>query len=256
MKTKSTTLSFKAIIIYVALCFFGSYSVFSQGAAINSTGAAASSSAILDVSSTSKGALFPRMTEAQKNAISAPSTGLLIYQTDGTSGFYNYNGSNWVTVGGATQHFVGELYGGGVVFCAYGNHGLVVSLSDISTGYVWSNITNATVGTTTIDGNANTTAIINQAGHTNSAASLCRAYTGGGYNDWYLPSVDEYSLMYDNRMILYKALGYSALPVTDYYWTSSEKTGSPYVWCFNFANGTPDYQGKNNPSPIRAIRAF
>jgi hypothetical protein len=52
-------------------------------------------SAQLEVKSTTKGLLSPRMTEAQKNAISTPATGLLIYQTDGTSGFYYYDGSIW-----------------------------------------------------------------------------------------------------------------------------------------------------------------
>lgn len=48
-------------------------------------------SALLDVSGTGKGVLLPRMTAAQKSAIASPATGLLIYQTDGTAGFY-YNG--------------------------------------------------------------------------------------------------------------------------------------------------------------------
>ena len=52
-------------------------------------------SSLLELSSTSKGLLVPRMTEAQKNAISSPAQGLLIYQTDGTIGFYNHDGSNW-----------------------------------------------------------------------------------------------------------------------------------------------------------------
>jgi hypothetical protein len=59
--------------------------------------------AMLDVSSTTKGILIPRMTAVQKSAISSPATGLLIYQTDGTPGFYYYNGSAWGLVGaGAT----------------------------------------------------------------------------------------------------------------------------------------------------------
>ena len=55
-------------------------------------------SAILDVSSTSKGVLIPRMTAAQKNAISSPTTGLLIFQTDAPSDFYYYNGSSWISL--------------------------------------------------------------------------------------------------------------------------------------------------------------
>ena len=55
-------------------------------------------SAILDLSSTTKGVLIPRMTAAQKAAISTPTTGLLIYQTDAPSDFYYYNGSSWISL--------------------------------------------------------------------------------------------------------------------------------------------------------------
>ncbi|MGC6480120.1 MAG: tail fiber domain-containing protein [Flavobacteriaceae bacterium] len=58
-------------------------------------------SAALEIVATSnnKGILIPRLTEAQRNAIASPATGLLIYQTDNTPGLYNYNGSNWVGFG-------------------------------------------------------------------------------------------------------------------------------------------------------------
>jgi len=58
-------------------------------------------SAALHVVSTTKGMLITRITQAQKIAIVAPATGLLIYQTDATSGFYYYNGISWVTFGAA-----------------------------------------------------------------------------------------------------------------------------------------------------------
>jgi hypothetical protein len=54
-------------------------------------------SSVLDVTSTTQGILVPRMNAAQKNAIGTPATGLLIYQTDGTPGFYYFNGAAWVT---------------------------------------------------------------------------------------------------------------------------------------------------------------
>ena len=53
-------------------------------------------SSILDLTSTTKGMLVPRMTATQKSDISSPATGLLIYQTDGTTGFYYYTGSAWI----------------------------------------------------------------------------------------------------------------------------------------------------------------
>lgn len=54
------------------------------------------SSSILDLSTTSKGMLIPRMTMVQKIAIANPATGLLIYQTDGAEGFWYYTGTTWV----------------------------------------------------------------------------------------------------------------------------------------------------------------
>lgn len=56
-------------------------------------------SALLDLSSTAKGFLVPRMTLIERNAIASPLTGLLIYQTDNTPGFYHYNGAAWVQTG-------------------------------------------------------------------------------------------------------------------------------------------------------------
>ena len=53
-------------------------------------------SAALEVASTTKGFLPPRMTATQRAAISSPATGMMVYQTDGTSGLYVYSGSAWV----------------------------------------------------------------------------------------------------------------------------------------------------------------
>jgi hypothetical protein len=57
-------------------------------------------SSMLEVQSTTSGFLTPRMTAAQRAAIASPATGLIVYQTDGTSGFYYNMGTpgspNWV----------------------------------------------------------------------------------------------------------------------------------------------------------------
>lgn len=65
-------------------------------------------SAMLDLNSTVSGLLIPRMTQAQKTAIPTPATGLLIYQTDGTSGFWYYNGSAWVTFTSSGWNILGD----------------------------------------------------------------------------------------------------------------------------------------------------
>ncbi len=55
----------------------------------------AEGSARLELSSSNKGFLMPRMTQTQKNSILSPTAGLLIFQTDNTTGFYYYTGSVW-----------------------------------------------------------------------------------------------------------------------------------------------------------------
>ncbi|RZK74627.1 MAG: hypothetical protein EOO92_16945 [Pedobacter sp.] len=52
-------------------------------------------SAQLDVESTTKGLLPPRMTASQRGAISSPANGLMVYQTDAPAGYYLYSGSTW-----------------------------------------------------------------------------------------------------------------------------------------------------------------
>lgn len=79
------------------------------------------SSAALDVTSTTKGFLVPRMTQAQKTAIATPATGLLIYQTDGASGFWFYNGTAW------------QAFSGGNVWGLTGNSGTIVGTNKLGT---------------------------------------------------------------------------------------------------------------------------
>ena len=55
---------------------------------INTDGSAPESSAMMDVKSTDKGILIPRMTIAQRDAISSPANGLLVYVTDDNSFYF------------------------------------------------------------------------------------------------------------------------------------------------------------------------
>ena len=87
------------------------YNSNSGGVGVGTNGAPHSSAA-LDVSGTTKGFLFPRMTYTQRIAIGTPATGLMVYQTDAvglsTSGVYFYDGSIWKRIARAD-----ELGGGG-----------------------------------------------------------------------------------------------------------------------------------------------
>jgi hypothetical protein len=70
-------------------------------------------SSLLEIKSTTKGLLIPRMLAKQRTAIIKPAEGLMVYQTDGTKGFYFYNGTAWValagTAGSETDPQVGTI---------------------------------------------------------------------------------------------------------------------------------------------------
>ena len=69
-------------------------------------------SAQLEVNSTTKGFLPPRMTSTQRNAISSPAQGLMVYQTDATAGLYYYTGSAWIYIINATSDVLPVANGG------------------------------------------------------------------------------------------------------------------------------------------------
>ncbi|MEJ8820357.1 hypothetical protein [Lacibacter sp. H407] len=85
-------------VLFVICFFLNALVVNAQSAAINTDGSNADASAILDVKSTNKGFLLPRMTTAQRTAIVLPAKGLKVFDTD-TNSFWFYNGTAWVEIG-------------------------------------------------------------------------------------------------------------------------------------------------------------
>ena len=59
-------------------------------------GTAPDPDAILDLQSTTKAFMLPRMTKSQRDAIPTPTEGMMIYQNDNTPGLRTYNGTNWI----------------------------------------------------------------------------------------------------------------------------------------------------------------
>ena len=162
-------------------------------------------------------------------------------------------------------HYIGELFGGGIVISVWKisgvEHGLIASLTDVIAGYqAWSNITSY-IGVTAQsprNGQANTTAIISQAGHVSSAASLCDNYSNAGYTDWYLPATWELIAINNAVLIINEVLGDVNGIKMDRYWTSTESTSyvSGYVWDVDFNNDAVYVYIKSNTRKVRAVRRF
>lgn len=90
----------KKLVLFVTFLFL-TFSLFAQNVAITDDSEySADGSAMLDVKSTTKGFLPPRV--ASTGDVSSPATGLLVYQTGATAGYYYYNGSSWIQIGSAS----------------------------------------------------------------------------------------------------------------------------------------------------------
>src|SRR5688500_673932 len=222
-----------------------------------------SSSSQLDVSSTNKGFLPPRMTFDQRNNIPTPVEGLVIWCNN--CGIYGelqvFNGVIWTNISGGNVSgipVVGDSGGGGIVayilqsadpgYILGGTHGLIAAPQDQSTSIQWgcSGIFIGGTSTALGSGQSNTTAIINGCVF-NSAAKICNDLVLNNYTDWYLPSKDELNILSLNQV---EIGGFTAT----FYWSSSEDT-SVTAWGEHFG-GAQNSFGKSNSYRVRAIRSF
>ena len=160
---------------------------------------------------------------------------------------------------------------GGVIFHRYkdgtNENYLVVDTTNISISSFWSNIDNVAIGATaqsTWDGLSNSNAIIAQVGFTSGAAKLCLDSTNNSQTDWYLPAIDELSLLWQNRFNVNRTLSgassFGAIPGAtqigyNIYWSSTENDDTT-AWIFNFFIGSATYYTKDDTNYVRAIRKF
>ena len=220
-------------------------------------------SSALDITSTTGGLLVPRMTAAQRDAITTPSQGLIIFCTDCASGEGELQiklTSSWKnTIGGDVNDppAIGDTHQGGIVFYLDGNGGgLIATPSDqyATWGCYVQTIggTSSAVGT----GAANTTAILSGCSETAIAARICADLTLGEYDDWFLPSKDELNLMYEN-IGPGNALGLGNVGnfSSSFYWSSTE-LGNVSAWLQSFTSGYQSWNAKNATVTVRAVRAF
>lgn len=90
----------KNLSFFIAILMLYSNAIFAQSVGISNDNSAPDNSALLDVKSTSKGMLVPRMTKTQRDSIAVPATGLIIFNT--TTGIINvFNGTFWACMDGS-----------------------------------------------------------------------------------------------------------------------------------------------------------
>ncbi|MEO6130690.1 MAG: DUF1566 domain-containing protein [Saprospiraceae bacterium] len=220
-------------------------------------------SAQLDVNSTSKGFLLPRMTFTQRNVIASPAPGLVVWCKNCTlyGEMQVYNGVAWTNMtGGAASSALafGESGGGGIVayillpgdpgYDPNIQHGLIAA-SNNQTSSQWGcsgTFIPGAEGTAFGTGNQNTLDIVAGCATAGIAARVCNDLVLNGYSDWYLPSKDELYLLYQNI-----AGGFAQFP----YWSSSEYDDTR-AWNQDFSSGSQGLGFKNISYPVRAVRNF
>ena len=115
----------KKILLFFCYAITTSQFITAQ-VAINTDGATPNSSAMLDIKSTTKGFLTPRMTTAQRTAIASPATGLVVYDTDVNKFFYYAVGS-WIEMGTGSATNYWTLTGNNISKNNSGNVGIGTS---------------------------------------------------------------------------------------------------------------------------------
>lgn len=256
-------------IVFVILVIASYHS--SAQVSINSFGNSADSSAILDVQSTNKGFLAPRMTNTQIDSILNPAEGLIVYNSDAHKPVF-FNGTEWLFFDGKKMLYIGKYYEDGVIFYidSTGEHGLLCATSDstiwdggggnpILIYTTWSGAGLSFVGGTETGigtGLSNTILLVNEYAPFDCAAMWC--YEASDPNHpWFLPSRDELVEMYQNRELIDAtsiAYGGTAFRPEDY-WSSSEFAGGQ-AWIVAFSNGSVAEQFITIELYARSIRSF
>jgi hypothetical protein len=182
-----------------------------------------------------------------------------------TSDAGTFTWTNISTLNGT--HYLGENYGGGIVFYVYdnGKHGLIISTEDQSAGVNASTYTSETCCLTTNAfrdginaGMSNTERIILTQGSGNYAAFLAANYKGGGFGDWYLPSIAELKLIILNKKYIMSTF-LNSLDQFKKYWSSNENPNDKkQIWVSLLTLDSGNFTAKysNDSIRVRAIRAF
>jgi hypothetical protein len=188
-------------------------------------------------------------------------TGGTNYTVAGTSQILSVPYSLYSETAGSTRgHYIGENYGGGIVFFVYdnGQHGLIAAptTGGLMRWSAGSSSHTMALGSGIGAGKTNTALIIANQGYGDGntyAARYCNEYSvtvdGVRYGDWYLPSTFELTLMYRQKTLLGISNG-------AFYWSSNEAAFISEAYEMGFINGGFDTPGKSEKETVHPIRMF
>ncbi len=208
----------------------------------------------LDISATNPatptatdGILIPRVNSLFASP-GADQDGMMVYlTTDNTFYFWEYSTTSWYSLsssnGSSGEHYIGEKYGGGIIFYLNEDRdsGLIVSLDDQNSG---SN-TNWSSAVTASDSYSITVDTVT-------------------YSDWYLPEISELILLnyahykVSNAMDTYTDTESNTANWLQFekYWSSTEDSGTQ-AHNFRFDHShSEDAKNKTDNNWVRAIRSF
>ena len=166
-------------------------------------------------------------------------------------------GNTISATGGSSSNdfYLGQDTLGGIVFYIYigsnGNqHGLIVNKNESTAK--WQSSGTTTNAKRSWDGVYNTGLMTGS-----PAATYVNGLTDGGFTDWYLPSIDELSILWQNRFHANNALsaGGFTLLSNALYWSSNEDFPAN-AFPIYFFNGVTFSYNKTNTYSVRAVRAF
>lgn len=200
--------------------------------------------------------------------VKSPSTGDRLFGSDSNGDQKQFD--MYAVSSNVFQYQIGEYVAdeGGIIFHKYLDGDtqkyLVVSITDQSIEQAWSNISGTLIGSSaqsTWDGLSNSNAIVGQSGFTNGAAKLCLDLVSLGKDDWYLPAIDELSLLWQNRFNVnntISSIGGATIVSQNTYWSSTENMTSigSFAYAINFLTIASGNFSKTELNYVRAIRKF
>ncbi|MEZ5082261.1 MAG: DUF1566 domain-containing protein [Bacteroidales bacterium] len=184
---------------------------------VNTDGSAPDASAMFDVKSTTSGVLIPRMTAAERDLIGSPATGLMVFVSDDAS-FYYFNGVSWELIGDSDDSPDPNQ----PVPIQFQGSFLYVHPTDNATAVDWA-----------------------------TAQATCGALVAFGYDDWYLPGLNELNAMYKQSYLI------TGLDETAFskYWSDTEfDIDNAYTQRLDYGGPDPDIKTESTSHNCRCVR--